>query len=168
MKWLKQSLYALALFASLPLARGQEVGSKAYGLMLSALLSRDVPEVGVDDARAMEEALFVDAREREEYDVSRIPGAVWVGYDTFDQGRLEGVGKERPIVVYCSVGYRSEKITQRLRENGFSQVYNLYGGIFEWVNREMPVEDSLGRTRKVHAYDRFWGQWLKRGQKVYE
>lgn len=168
MKQLKQSLYALTLFAALPFARGQEVGSKAYGLMLSALLSRDVPEVGVDEARAMEEALFADAREREEYDVSRIPGALWVGYDTFEEERLEGIEKDRPIVVYCSVGYRSEKITRRLRANGFSQVYNLYGGIFEWVNREMPVEDAGGQTRKVHAYDRFWGQWLKRGQKVYE
>lgn len=135
--------------------------------MLSALLSRDVPEVGVEAASEMEGALFLDARESKEFEISHIRDARWVGYDTFDWERLEGIPKDRPIVVYCSVGYRSEKITRRLQKRGYSQVYNLYGGIFEWVNRGKPIVDDQGSTQNVHAYDAFWGRWLERGIKVY-
>ena len=160
-------MWALALLLASPFARGQEVKSKAYGLMLSALLTRDVPEVGVADAAAMEGALFLDTREWKEFEVSHIQDARWAGFDTFQLDRLDGIPTDRPIIVYCSVGYRSEKITRRLRKEGFSRVYNLYGGLFEWVNRGNPVFDAQGSTKKVHAYDAFWGRWLKRGQKVY-
>ena len=160
-------MWALTLLLAGPFARGQEVKSKAYGLMLSALLTRDVPEVGVADAAAMEGALFLDTREWKEFEVSHIQDARWAGFDTFQLDRLDGIPTDRPIIVYCSVGYRSEKITRRLRKEGFSRVYNLYGGLFEWVNRGNPVFDAQGSTEKVHAYDAFWGRWLKRGQKVY-
>lgn len=167
MKNFRNWMWALALLLAGPFSRGQEVKSKAYGLMLSALLSRDVPEVGVADAIGMEGALFLDAREWKEFEVSHIEGARWAGFDTFERDRLKGIPRDRPIIVYCSVGYRSEKITRRLEEDGYTQVFNLYGGIFEWVNRGNPVFDSKGSTEKVHAYDVFWGQWLKRGEKVY-
>ena len=167
MKNLRNWIWALALLLASPFAMGQEVKSKAYGLMLSALLSRDVPEVGVADAAAMEGALFLDTREWKEFEVSHIQDARWAGFDTFQLDRLDGIPTDRPIIVYCSVGYRSEKITRRLRKEGFSRVYNLYGGLFEWVNRGNPVFDAQGSTEKVHAYDAFWGRWLKRGQKVY-
>ncbi|MEL6718853.1 MAG: rhodanese-like domain-containing protein, partial [Bacteroidota bacterium] len=68
---------------------------------------------------------------------------------------------------YCSVGYRSEKISEQLLEAGFKDVSNLYGGIFEWKNQDHEVVDEKGATEKVHAYDRVWGFWLKEGKKVY-
>jgi hypothetical protein len=71
------------------------------------------------------------------------------------------------VVVYCSVGYRSEKIAARLREMGFLEVYNLYGGLFEWVNRGNPVYRNEQATRAVHGYSWTWGIWLRRGKKVY-
>ncbi|KPQ09558.1 MAG: Rhodanese-related sulfurtransferase, partial [Algoriphagus marincola HL-49] len=64
------------------------------------------------------------------------------------------------------VGARSQDIGKKLVQKGFS-VVNLYGGIFQWVNDELPVYDSLGQTKKVHAYNRAWGVWLNKGEKVY-
>jgi rhodanese-related sulfurtransferase len=135
--------------------------------MLNGLLSRQVPEMGVERAHALEAAVFLDARELEEYQVSHIPGALWVGYEDFRMDRLKGISKESTIVVYCSVGYRSERITKRLTKEGYRAAYNLYGGIFEWVNRDYPIRNEQGSTPKVHAYDRFWGIWLTSGEKVY-
>ncbi len=54
------------------------------------------------------------------------------------------IGEESKVVVYCSVGYRSEKIAEKLKAAGYKNVFNLYGGIFEWENQNLPVYDSNG------------------------
>ncbi|MEL6124687.1 MAG: rhodanese-like domain-containing protein [Bacteroidota bacterium] len=145
------------------------IQSKPYAAMLSTLLNRDVDEISVTELYELKERpVLLDAREHEEYSVSHLPGARYVGYDDFDLETIADLEYDTRIVVYCSVGYRSEKITQRLRENGYRHVSNLYGGLFEWMNRGYAVVDSEGKTTdRVHAFDRIWGIWLKRGQKVY-
>ena len=82
----------------------------------------------------------------------------------------EGVPKDSTVVLYCSIGYRSEKVAEELRERGFTKVYNLYGSIFEWVNQGLPVVDTTGeQTRKVHTYNAKWGRWVdkKQAEKVW-
>ncbi len=148
-------------------SRAQEVGSKTYRKMLNTLLDRDVPEVFVNNVET-EGTVFLDARELNEYNVSRMDKAQWVGYNDFTLDRVSDLPKDSKVVVYCSVGYRSEKVAEKLIDAGFTNVSNLYGGIFEWVNQEHPVVDSLAQpTDNVHAYDRIWGLWLKKGNKVY-
>ena len=67
------------------------------------------------------------------------------------------------------MGYRSEKIAEKLTASGFTNVVNLYGGIFEWINQDKPVVDQSGsETELVHAYSKKWGIWLNEGVKVYE
>ena len=78
--------------------------------------------------------------------------------------RVENIDKNQEIIVYCSVGYRSEKITERLKENGFTNVSNLYGGIFKWKNQDHIVVNPKGEiTDSIDAFDRTWGIWLKEG-----
>lgn len=146
-----------------------QVQSVSYELMLKGLLQHSVPEIQVQDAAKMaDKAIFLDAREPREYEVSHLKGAVYAGYDHFDLSSLAHVSKDQEIIVYCSVGYRSEKISEKLRAAGYKRVSNLYGGIFEWVNQGHPVCDAQGTTSKVHAYDRTWGIWLNKGKKVYK
>lgn len=167
-----QLRHALLLFllSIVGMSRAQRpVESGPYNLMLKTLLSHSVPEISVAEAQGMiEDAVFLDSREREEFSVSRIPGAIFVGYDDFEMERVEAVDKHAPIVVYCAVGYRSEKVSERLLEAGYTNVQNLYGGIFEWKNQGHTVVDSTGApTERVHAYSRSWGIWLNEGEKVY-
>jgi rhodanese-related sulfurtransferase len=146
----------------------QEVNSKAYDLTLYTLLSHDAKEIGVSEAKQMGNAVFIDSRGKGEYNVSRIPNALWVGFENPKLEQLEKLEKDTPLIIYCSVGYRSEKIALQLEKKGFTQVYNLYGGIFEWVNQGNTIVDSDGEeTDKVHAYNRIWGVWLNKGEKVY-
>lgn len=161
-------LLAWALLAALP--GYSQVKNGAFSTMLKGLLSHTVPEITVQEAvKQQSNALFLDAREQREFEVSHIPGAVHVGYDHFDLNKLSlPADKTKPIIVYCSVGYRSEKIAEKLMSAGYRQVSNLYGGIFEWVNRDFPVVNSSGATQQIHAYDRTWGVWLSRGEKVYK
>ena len=72
------------------------------------------------------------------------------------------------VIVYCSIGKRSEDVTLKLKKAGYTNVKNLYGGIFEWVNQGHPVYNNNNIvTDSVHAYGNFWGKWLDKGVKVY-
>lgn len=169
---MKRILPILLLTACFSCTSAQEkpiVGSSAYELMLQGLLDRDVPEMSVDQlSETAPQYLLLDARERTEFEVSHIKNAQWVGYNDFSLGRVAGIPKDTSIVVYCSVGYRSEKVCQQLRDAGYTHVHNLYGGIFEWSNRNGPLIDPNGHpTEKVHANDRVWGIWVSEGEKVY-
>ena len=145
-----------------------QVKSKAYRLMLKSLLDHSVPETSVQStARDTTPPIFLDAREPKEFAVSHLKNAIPVGYDHFDLKKLPVLDKNSRIVVYCSVGYRSEKIAEKLLAAGYKNVSNLYGGIFEWVNQDNPVYNEAGQTAKVHAYDRTWGVWLNKGEKIY-
>lgn len=112
--------------------------------------------------------LILDTRAQEEYEVSHIPGATFVDYDNFSKDDLKNVSRDKKVIVYCSVGYRSERIGEKLQKMGFDDVSNLYGGIFEWVNEGNTVVDEQNHpTQKVHTYNEKWGQWLRKGEKVW-
>lgn len=159
----------LAIVFSFGLSNGfaQKVSNGAYNLMLKTLLSHNVNEVDVYNIDTTEEIIFLDSREKEEYKVSHIKNAIWVGYNDFDIERVKNVDKDKKIVVYCSVGKRSEDITEKLMKAGYKNVSNLYGGIFEWVNNDKPVYKDQEITKQVHAYNKTWGIWLSKGEKVY-
>lgn len=164
---MKIKLFFVSLLLS-SVSFAQMVQSKAYGEMLDGLLSHKSNEISVEDASKLDGVTFVDAREKNEFAVSHIKDAVWCGYDDFDINRLKNVDGSKKIIVYCSVGYRSEKISLKLKKLGFTNTYNLYGGIFEWKNQGHPVVDLAGnQTEKVHAYNEKWGVWLTEGEKVY-
>jgi rhodanese-related sulfurtransferase len=145
----------------------KHVSDRVYDLVLSTLLSHNIPAVSVDQI-ASGEFHLLDARSSREFDVSHMPGAIWVGDEDFSLDRLTGMAKHTPIAVYCSVGYRSERIAEYLRQHGYTNVVNVYGGIFEWVNTGHPVVTPAGDvTETVHAYSKLWGVWLTRGARIY-
>jgi rhodanese-related sulfurtransferase len=146
-----------------------QVQSGAYRTMLKTLLSHTVPEMSIQEAKALDPqaVYFLDARETKEFQVSHLLNARPVGYDHFSLQSVEDIPRGARIVVYCSVGYRSEKVTEKLLSAGYQDVSNLYGGIFEWVNQGNPLYNENGPTNKVHAYSRTWGVWLNKGEKVY-
>lgn len=145
----------------------QKVTNPAFENTLKVLLNHSVPQILVDSAKTTKEAIFLDAREKKEFEVSHINHAKWVGYSDFNLSRVSDLEKDQPIIIYCSVGYRSEKIGDQLVAAGFTNVHNLYGGIFEWFNQKQPVYSNTSKTNKIHAYDNIWGVWLTRGEKVY-
>lgn len=114
--------------------------------------------------------LLLDTREKEEFDVSHLKDAIYVGYKAFEVSKNPSLPtkKNTPIVVYCSLGIRSEIIGKQLLAEGYTEVYNLYGGIFDWVNKDKKVYSNNQETPKVHAYSKKWGSYLLKGTKVYD
>lgn len=114
--------------------------------------------------------LLLDTREKKEFDVSHLKDAIYVGYKAFEVSKNPSLptDKNTPIVVYCSLGIRSEIIGKQLLAKGYTEVYNLYGGIFDWVNKGNKVYNNNQETPKVHAYSKKWGSYLLKGTKVYD
>jgi rhodanese-related sulfurtransferase len=146
-----------------------QVKNGSFDFTLKMLLSRDVPEITVSDAaKHRNQYLFLDAREQKEYNVSHLPNTRFIGYNGFDIAAMKGIEKDKHLVIYCSIGKRSEDITRKLKKWGYTNVQNLYGGIFEWVNSGNTVYDLHNKpTDKVHAYGKIWGRFLDKGTKVY-
>lgn len=144
-----------------------------YDQMLESLYSNSVPFISSDSLRQLHQnesnfSLF-DTRAKKEYQVSHIQHAIYIGYNDFDLKQLASVPKDQPIILYCSVGYRSERIGEQLQKAGFTEVYNLYGGIFQWINEGHPIFNHKKEpTDSIHAYSKSWGKWLKKGIKVYD
>ena len=90
------------------------------------------------DAKA--DLLLLDCRERDEYETASIHRAVLLPMSEIAD-RLDELEshRDRPIVVYCHVGGRSLRVTRWLREQGFTQVQNLSGGIDQWSQEIDPT-----------------------------
>ena len=104
--------------------------------------------------------VLLDARSPEEYAVSHLPGARRVDPSADTYPALDTLAAETPIVVYCSVGYRSAGVVQALQRQGFSRVSNLEGSIFRWANEGRPVVRDGEQVYAVHPYDATWGRLL--------
>lgn len=162
------TVYLFGLGLLFPVARTH--AQSALDTRLDTLLSYTIPLIQEDELSKLlskKSIILLDTRTQAEYDVSHIKGAKFIDYNSFTPEMVSELKKNKPIVVYCSVGYRSEKIGERLKELGFTNVQNLYGGVFEWKNNGHMVVDSKGMpTDSVHAYNIDWGQYLKKGVKV--
>lgn len=133
-----------------------------FSKKIDGLISFTVPLISVNElSKNKDKFIIFDARERAEYDVSHIPEAIFVGYSNFNVESIKNIPKEKQIVVYCSIGYRSEKIGEKMLRLGYKNVYNLYGSIFEWANEKYPLVSSNGKTTNtVHSYNKSWSKWV--------
>lgn len=111
-------------------------------------------------------AFLFDVREPEEFAVGHIESAVNLA--TAEQIASTVADKEAPIIVYCSVGYRSAGIAERLQEMGFTNVLNLQHSLFEWANNGYPMVNAMGRTTLVHPFNRAWGALVQESLHSYK
>lgn len=140
-------------------------------LLLKEYNQRTVPYVSVEQLYENSgRYLILDTRLKEEYEVSHIPGAIWVSEKLNDSiYAFAKAKKDTPIVVYCSVGVRSEDFGEQLLQKGFTNVKNLYGSIFAWKDAGYQIQNKNKQvTDSVHTYDKNWAKYLKTGVKITE
>lgn len=140
--------------------------------LLSKYNSGDISYTSVEELKMkhLNDSVFIlDTREKIEYDVSHLPEAIFVGYSNFSEDEVSKILKDKSasIVVYCSVGIRSENIATKLQKAGYTNVSNLYGGIFEWKNTDFKVFSNGKETNKVHTFSKNWAKYLEKGEKIY-
>jgi rhodanese-related sulfurtransferase len=114
-----------------------------------------VPQVDVQTARsllAQRSVLFVDVRDRDEIEVSSIPGSIT--RQEFERNPAQF--RNQKLIAYCTIGYRSAKFTRNWNQQGF-QISNLRGSLLLWAHANGSLVDIQGKpTHEIHVYGRKW------------
>lgn len=164
---IKSVIYTILLFFSF-----NAIAQESLDHLLGTYNTRSIPYISVAELRMQQSDIEVlDTRELEEFQVSHIAWATHVGFDTFSIENVSELIKDKntPIVVYCSLGIRSEEVGEKLKKAGYSNVKNLYGGIFQWKNKGYPILNSKEKeTDSIHTFSKAWSKWLNEGIKVYK
>jgi len=120
----------------------EDSSSKESTTVQSSLSKNEIQNVSVDDAYTMlkdkNKYFLLDVRTQEEYNEGFIENSVLIPLTELES-RLSEIPADKPIVVYCRSGNRSSQAAQILIKNNFSPVYNVLGGITEWVKKGYPV-----------------------------
>ena len=95
-----------------------------------------IPVITVEQLKAKLDAgetpRIIDVRESSEYSIARIPNAELKPLGQILQWSRELGDHEQEIILHCHHGMRSHRAAELLAVNGFTNVYNLSGGIDAW------------------------------------
>lgn len=129
---MKRALSALAVVILLGVAC-----SKGDGTGNTAFRSIEPPEA-LKLIKGKSDLLIVDVRSPQELREGYIEGSVFVPFWQIAQGKAD-LPKDRPLLLVCAVGGRSYAIGQALARSGWSEIYNLSGGISAWKRSGYPL-----------------------------
>jgi len=96
----------------------------------------------VAELLATDDIQLIDVRERHEHDAGRIAGCRLI--ELHELGlHAATIDRDRPVVVYCRMGLRSEMAAVALRNAGWD-AFNMVGGMLEWHAAGLPLEPASG------------------------
>ncbi len=95
--------------------------------------------------KAEKDFVLIDVREPGEVAAGKIDA---LGYKDIPAGlvpfKTKAIKTDKKIVIYCKVGGRGALATKMMQDLGFTNVFNLEGGIKGWLKAGYPVENALG------------------------
>jgi rhodanese-related sulfurtransferase len=116
---------------------------KTYAELLAESKAR-IRETPLDEARALHEAkadvVFLDVREPNEYNLGRIPGAVFIPRGKLESDVEARVGRDKRVIVYCANANRSAFATETLQVMGYKDATSMGQGWNAWVAAGGAVE----------------------------
>ena len=116
---MKQQVLIIFFFVLVFNSNAQNYSS--FDELKANIVSKTIPIISVEELKKVENTttplLILDAREQSEFNVSHIKNAKYIGYDHFKINELKDIDKETTVIVYCSVGYRSEKIGGKTKKS---------------------------------------------------
>lgn len=90
--------------------------------------------------KATPNAFILDVRTPAEVNRSYIKNAVFMDiHDSLFENRIARIDKKLPVFVYCAIGVRSHDAAVMLHKLGFTEVYDLKGGIINWKLAGLPI-----------------------------
>ncbi len=164
--------FLFSLFVLISIGSFGQTNEQSFDKMVKSYYKKTVPLIYPHQLYKKllngEKVYVLDTREKVEYNVSFIQGAIHVGYDNFSITSVKELNKNTNVIVYCTIGARSETVGEKLKKNGFTNVYNLYGGLIYWQNKGYPLYNApKTKTNSVHVYSKEWGKWLTKGKAIY-
>jgi rhodanese-related sulfurtransferase len=154
-------IWLVAIFCGVSVLAGKTDEKPRISLKIDQLIEefsrhvKSVPWITVKQYLALKQKqryVLIDYRDKKEQAVSMIPGAIT--YAEFKSN--EKKYRKRPLVIYCTIGYRSGLHADNLRKQGF-KTFNLRGGVLAWaMNGKNFVTKDGKTTKKVHVYAEKW------------
>ncbi len=167
LRWLAVGKALARGIASVLGSRGGRVADLDHWKKSVRLRFPEVPQLSTDelggwlaDARRLPPVLL-DVRTPPEFALSHLPGAIRVDPGADPSAVACQIPDQRPVVVYCSVGWRSSELAARWRQALGTEVMNLEGSIFAWANEDRPLESAVLGPPRVHPYQAIFGRLLR-------
>lgn len=127
----------MLLFSAVGVALALFIANELYGIFSAG------PRLSAPQAVRLindREALVLDIRSAADFKKSHLLGALNIPAAKLKERASElAKYKERPVIVYCSMGSTSPEAAKTLRTLGHSEVHPLRGGINGWINSNLPV-----------------------------
>ncbi|MBX3006591.1 MAG: rhodanese-related sulfurtransferase [Melioribacteraceae bacterium] len=138
--WFKEDQYEQHAFNKIHVRVKKEIVNASFGKVdLSKTGKRLEPNQLLELYKSNTDFLIVDARNDYESKIGKFKNAVTPQMNTFrDWPRIAEELKEyknKTVITYCTGGIRCEKASAYLVENGFTDVYQLNGGIWNFINQ---------------------------------
>ena len=99
------------------------------------------PREALDMRRRGDDMVYLDVRERAEWNLFRIPDAVHIPLGSVTERVEEAVPRDRCVLVYCARGNRSVLAAEALQQMGYTNVLSLSGGIRAWAEAGGELEE---------------------------
>ena len=127
------------------IASGQTTGNESY------------PPLALDSFAAkigrQSKPQVIDARSADEFSLNHIIGAINFNLQTEDYAnRVQSLNKNEPVFIYSIGTGRSGQLAKDLRSKGFKEVYDLRGGIANWVGGGNPYYTSAKKSVTLQEY----------------
>lgn len=102
-----------------------------------------VKNISVEQAKLLydKKVKFIDVRETDENEAARIPNTKLIPLSEM-QNRWNEIPKDEEVVIYCRTGNRSGSLISQLIPLGYTNLYNLDGGIVDWHQNNYPIEQN--------------------------
>lgn len=140
-------------------------------LLLSASLgqAQAVLEVADFEQKLLQtsNALLLDVRTPDEFGQGHLKGALNVDIrDAVFKQRIANLDKTKPVFVYCLAGSRSAEAVKALQQQGFTEIYDLKGGILKWGAAEKPLEAPTQPSKPMGISEAEWNALIAAEQPV--
>lgn len=118
-----------------------------FGLLFPPMMMKGgtpVKQLTPDEANQLirqQDAIVLDVRNGGEIASGKVPHALNIPLGTLEARLFElEPYRNKPIIVNCQLGGRSLSACQILKNHGFTDIYNLKGGIAAWLQSNLPVQ----------------------------
>ena len=102
---------------------------------------REVTPQQVREMRARgENAVYLDVREPNEWNLGHLPGAVHIPRGTLETKVEASIPRDRKVVIYCAGGNRSALAADTMQQMGYGDVVSMSGGFTAWAQGGGDVE----------------------------
>jgi rhodanese-related sulfurtransferase len=132
------------------------LGIQAKGQENQAKLSIDDIEARINQSKQPQ---IIDARSADEFAQIHLKNAIYLNTDPArSASQINALDKQKPVFVYAIGNLRSGILAKKLRAQGFNEVYEIPGGIANWVGAGKPVETSVKKGLTLAAFKSIVGK----------